>query len=823
MSPFGRLSKNLVLSIRIASYVSGYIKEDSVSDISLVAGILLNKESLAKRVLDEMNIDSSSVIEAVTGKKNFEIVGNVKIPMSVKLSSSVENVLRRAYALSLDMEHSYVGTEHALLALLENDSPKIKKLSEFGLTADTFREHLSKVGSYPAGILSRPDIGKPNLFDDGLIEEQSSDLLGEDLVELARMKRLDSFVGREKEMAQLVSILNRKKKNNPIIIGDAGVGKTSLVYGLAQMIANGNVDYKLRDAKIATLDVARIMAGSKMRGDVEEKIMGVVEEVVSSPNTILFIDDIHTILTTGLQGGMSDVASALKPALSREDFRCIGATTTDAYTMYFETDSALVRRFQPVLVDEMSVGDTVSVLSELKKSFESYHNVFINDDAIVSSVSLASRYITDRYLPDKAIDVLDEACVMKKLELEEKFKSMSELKSYLELIKQRKDRLVMRDEMDLALDLQNEELEVKNKLDKELANYLKQRKYRVNRVSVEDTREVVSKHTGIPLKSLGSKEKDSLLRLQKTLSTKVIGQEEACEAVANSIKRARTGILDTERPWASFLFLGPTGVGKTELAKVLCRELFGKEDNLIQIDMSEMMEIHSVSKLIGSPPGYVGFQEGGWLTEKVRKNPHSVILFDEIEKAHPDVLNVLLQILEYGHLMDGRGRRVDFKNTIVVLTSNIGAEEIGKDRVLGFSTGKRKDVDMDKAYSSMQALLMGELKKSLRPELLNRLDDIVVFRALTKRDLKKIVRLLESDLNRRLAEENVKVELDDRAVSYIVRESFDEEYGARPLRRFLQNSVENLIASYILNSKSTKSCDVDIVKIGVKENKLTIL
>ncbi len=543
---------------------------------------------------------------------------------------------------------------------------------------------------------------------------------------------------------------------------------------------------------------------------------------ISSENTILFIDEIHNIVSTGTMGGTSDIASILKPALLQDGFRCIGATTTEEYSATFEADPALARRFQPIVLKEASVDDTLKILENVKPILEKHHNIRIGKDALRAAVTLSDRYVSDRYLPDKAIDLLDEVAASKRLSIEKEYGDIADLHTKLKKVQEQKENAIIASSMLKAEKLQKEE----EKLSEVIANRVKEcaedKQSRRNRIGEDDVREIVSKWTGIPLDTLGKKEKNALLKLENELEAHVIGQNEACRLVASAIKRARTGISNAERPWASFLFLGPTGVGKTELARVLTKKLFGDEDRLIQIDMSEMMEMHSVSKLIGSPPGYVGFQQGGLLTEKVKHQPHSVILFDEIEKAHPDVLNVLLQILEYGHLTDGRGKQINFKNTIVILTSNIGAEDIRRNKVLGFgeSMKVRKDKEIDNAYSRMKTELLDKLKDTLRPELLNRIDDVVIFRSLTRKDALIIVGLLINDLNRRLVEENVEVELSKKALEYVVKEGFSDEYGARPLRRLVQDSVENILAEYLLthkmNKKKIKTVHIDVVNGRMK-------
>jgi ATP-dependent Clp protease ATP-binding subunit ClpC len=784
---------------------------------------LFNEECLATRVIEEMGLDRSEILKDLFDGKVIEITGNTSSVKELSFSEEAQDLLRKAFDYAQKMSHVYVGTEHLMLAILQSDDPKLSKLEKLGLTYRSFKKSLSAVGMYPIGILTKPREIYMQSQSDSIVEN-----LGIDLVELGKEGKLDPVIGREDEIEQLINILSRRKKNNPLIIGEAGVGKTVLVEGLAQKIADGHVPSSLRDIRIISLDVASIMAGSKMRGDVEEKVMAIVQDVISDTNTILFIDEIHNIVSPGgLPGSSSDIASVLKPALLQDEFRCIGATTNEDYSGNFETDNALARRFQPIFLEEASEEDTLEILATIKPILESHHSVRIADDALKAAVSLSDRYVADRFLPDKAIDLLDEAAASKRLKIESGYKELSSLVAKLKSTKGIKETKVAKGKMEKAVKLQEKEDKLKEEIEEMEKACLKKKKSASNKVNTEDIRNIISKWTGIPLNTLGSKEKEALLKLEKKLKKQVVGQEEACSAVASAIKRARTGIIDTERPWASFLFLGPTGVGKTELAKVLTKELFGDEDKLVQIDMSEMMEMHSVSKLIGSPPGYIGYQHGGWLTEKVRRNPHSVILFDEAEKAHPDVLNVLLQILEYGHLTDGRGRKVNFKNSIVILTSNIGAEEISRDKVLGFGkkgSKGRSDEAIDEAYSSMENMLLDELKKELRPELLNRLDDIVIFRSLTRRDARKIIRLLLKDLNERLKEEKVKVKLDTKVVTHIVKESFSEEYGARPLRRYLQDTVENVLADYMLkNEEEFEGGDEVVVKIGLEDDDIVVV
>ncbi len=809
-----RISNNGRISLRTSSLISQHLKSEFVQPEHLLVGILLNENALATKIVASMGLEIKEIVGKVLDNIGVDITGDINTRRDLKLSSSSKEVLRRAYDWSLRLSHVYVGTEHLMLSILGSKDLYIKDIVNMGLTQRRFHKYLFEHATYPLGVLAKPEM--PNSV---ASQGKILDVIGRDLVETAKTGKLDPLVGREDELGDIIKILSRRKKNNPIVVGDAGVGKTVLIEGLAQKIADDRVPPSLRDMRIVSLDVASIMAGSRMRGDVEEKVLEIVNEVIESNNTILFIDEIHNILTSGVPGGSSEIAAILKPALLKDGFRCIGATTTDEYSAYFENDNALARRFQPIFLKEPTLEESIQILRNLRPIFEAHHNININDEAVKLAVTLSDRYISDRYLPDKAIDLLDEASATKRLSVESGYESISSLTSKLRSIQNAKKEFILQGRMERAEKYQKSEDTLLKKIDKLEKLQEKSKKEKDSEVNVEDIRRVVSNWTGIPLNTLGSKEKTALLRLDSRINRLVIGQKEAVNSVVSAIKRARIGISDVSRPWASFLFLGPTGVGKTQLAKVLASELFGHEDRLVQIDMSEMMEMHSVSKLIGSPPGYVGFQEGGWLTEKVRRNPHCVILFDEIEKAHPDVLNILLQILEYGHLTDGRGRRVNFKNTIVILTSNIGAEEISKDKVLGFSSskgaGKSKS---EQAYSTMKTELMSELRRTLRPELLNRLDDIVIFRALNSRDARKIVELLVVELNERLGTQGKTITLSKALLSYIVKEGFSEEYGARPLRRVLQDLVESTVANYILKNE-----EVGEIELDIKDGKVNIL
>ncbi len=801
VSVFDKLSQNAKISLRISKSISSQLFSSEVMPVELFLGLLLNRNSLFSRTIVSMNLDIDNIVSQLIGDIRLEIDNKSKVPQEIDFNLDTAEILRDAYLIARRFSHVYVGTEHIGLSILGNiELPFVKVLESLGLTYSIFEKALMQYAAYPLGLLAKPDIPFP-------VSQEGSvlNMYGTDITSDARNGRFDPIIGRDEEIEKIINILSRRKKNNVLIVGESGVGKTALVQGLAQRIVSGLVPESLKECKIISIDVASIIAGSKMRGDIEEKMSSIVKEISLMPNTIVFFDEIHNILSTGIPGSQSDFVSVLKPALTEGNFRVVGTTTNSEYSKYLEDDNAFVRRFQSVLVLEPSMIDTVAILKRLKPVLEGHHGVKIDKTAIEAAVTLSDRYVSDRFLPDKAIDLLDEASALQRLSIEKQFSSISDLRNkYTELEKEKEALVNIQGDLLSAQNLreqQNELLKEINAIEKKRKNMKKMKEVLVN----DDTvRLVVSKWTGIPITTIGGKEKSSLINLESILNRYVVGQKEASVLVSNAIKRARVGISAEDRPWASFLFLGPTGVGKTELAKVLTKQLFGDEDRLIQIDMSELMEMHSVSKLIGSPPGYVGYKEGGQLTEKIRQNPHSVVLFDEIEKAHPDVLNVLLQILEYGHLTDGKGRKVNFKNAVIILTSNIGAEEISKDKVLGFRNKNSINIDTqqeEQAYSVMKEQLMKQLKNTLRPELLNRLDDIVIFRSLNQNDASKIIDLLLQELNNRLKNLDISVDITKDLKDYILQLGFSKEYGARPLKRALQDIVENEIANIMLQNE----------------------
>ncbi len=824
---FGKLSQNAKVSLRNASQVSSYLGSDNVEPEHIFLGILFNKKSLAYRLFRPIGVDISTVLNDFTELKGLSInTQTSRKRVEFKLSRNSTKILRNAYQFANELAHVYVGTEHIMASILESKDFKYAlQMRKFGLTAETFHEALLSQATYPIGLLSKPE---EQDFELPQQKQSSLDMLGHNLIEAAKKGEFDPLIGREEELDNVVKILSRRKKNNPIIIGEAGVGKTALIEGLAQRIAKGQVPPPLLDIKIYSLDISSIIASSKLRGDIEERVMGVVKEVMENPNIIVFIDEIHNILASSMPGSGVDIASTLKPALLKDKFRCIGATTTESYNQYFIEDPALNRRFQPIKLEEPSLEESEEILRKVKKLIERHQKGKIKNEAIKSAVNLSHRYISDRHLPDKAIDLLDEAAAKKRMAVECEFTGVSELYLKYKNLLNKKREAIKNEDLELATSLRKQEKDVKEKMRKLEKKRSDKIKCEVVEVDTETIRDVVAEWTGIPVSTLDVSESKKLLNLEKILSKSIIGQQEAVTSVAQAIKRARAGVSSPYKPWASFLFLGPTGVGKTETAKVLTREVFGDENKLVQIDMSEMMEMHSVSKLIGSPPGYVGYREGGQLTDIVRQNPHSVILFDEIEKAHGDVLNVLLQILDSASLTDGKGRKVDFKNTIIILTSNIGAEDIVEDKVLGFGNeaadSKKSDKDLEKAYEGMKSDLTRILKNSLKPELINRLDDIIIFRSLRRKDARKIVKLLIAELNQRLEERGLYISLDEKAINHLVKNGFSLEYGARPLRRILQDEVESQLAEWVLEHQVEDGGDaLQEVKFGLGREGITIL
>ena len=720
-----------------------------------------------------------------------------------------KRVMQTAMTYSARTGAGFVGTEHLLVALLsDRDSYAIRYLSELGATPQSIANTLGAKLSGGDHEGYEPTSGGAQAKSDS--DTKTLDSFSRDLTEAAKKGEIDPVIGREEEIKRIIQILSRRTKNNPCLIGEPGVGKTAVAEGLALKIANGEVPEHLRDKRVVALDLTGMIAGTKYRGDFEDRIKNAIDEVKKSKNIILFIDELHTIIGAGSAEGSADAANILKPSLARGDFQVIGATTLDEYRKYIEKDAALERRFQPVTVGEPSEEDAKKILFGLRDRYEAHHKVKISDAAIDAAVRLSSRYIADRYLPDKAIDLVDEAASKVRLNALTFPEEIKELEETYDRLEQEKTAAVSEQDFERAAALRDEQKNVKASLEKAKTEWQEKSKENSGEVTAEDIAAIVSSWTRIPVVELTREESDRLLNMEKILHERVVGQDEAVSAVSRAIRRGRVGIKDPKRPTGSFIFLGPTGVGKTELCKALAQAMFGDENAMLRLDMSEYMEKHTVSRLVGSPPGYVGYDEGGQLTEAVRRKPYSVVLFDEIEKAHPDVFNMLLQILEDGRLTDSQGRTVDFKNTVIIMTSNVGARRIiDKQSALGFNGSEKTGEE----NVNIRELVMGELKQVFRPEFLNRVDDIIVFNKLTKDEIKQIASKMLETLTKRLDTLGVKITFTDKAVEKIADEGFDDTYGARPLRRAIVTNIEDKLSERMLEADFDKTkpitCDHD--------------
>ncbi len=715
----------------------------------------------------------------------------------IPFSPSAKEVLRLAIELSRELNHNYVGSEHLLLGILrEGNNLGALILREYGVTERDLHEEIQEL----LGESRRS--GKQKKSEFRVLRQFSTNL-----TQLAEAGKIDPVIGRQNEIARIIQILSRRTKNNPILLGEPGVGKTAIVEGLAQRIVTGDVPDILHDKKVITLDLASVVAGTMYRGQFEERLKAIMKELIASNRKIIvFIDEIHTLMGAGAAQGSLDASSMLKPALSRGDIQCIGATTLAEFRKYVERDGALARRFQPVNVTQPSFDDTIHILQGLRETYESFHNVRIPDSSIRLAVRLSEQYITDRFFPDKAIDVIDEASSRRKLEGYRYPADVMKLQALLQQITTQKDQAVWSQDFQEAANLREKERKLRRMLDTVKKSWRLQKEDALPTVSEDDVAQVVSKWTGIPLTKIEEKETKKLLQMEEELHQRVVGQNEAVKAVSRAIRRARTGIKNAKRPAGTFIFLGPTGVGKTELSRALAEYLFGHEAALIRVDMSEYMERHAVSRLIGAPPGYIGYDEGGQLTEKVRRHPYSIVLFDEIEKAHPDVFNVLLQIMEDGQLTDNYGRTVDFKNTVLIMTSNVGAKMIQKRAHLGFHQESEAFT-----YQKMKEQVTSELKRVFNPEFLNRVDEVITFHALTREEIQTIVNIMIRDINRQIEEKQLKIILNDEAQRWLAEHGFDPLYGARPLRRLIQKSIEDMLAEELLNGHISERQTVTII------------
>lgn len=786
---------NKALNLAIES--AEEMRHNYVGTEHILYGLVKEGSGVAATTLNECGVTEDALrekLESINGTMSLvELTPDDFTPRT-------KRVLRAAVIISSKTGYTYVGTEHLLLAILsESDSYAVAFLEELGVSVERLAQAVSKgmQGGADDGFGGFENESAPNGSQKG---GSALDKFGRDLTQAAKNGEIDPVIGREKEIQRVIQILSRRTKNNPVLIGEPGVGKTAVAEGLALEIAKGNVPEILKDKRVVSLDLTGMVAGAKYRGDFEERIKAAIDEVKKSKNTILFIDELHTIVGAGAAEGSADAANILKPSLARGDFQVIGATTLNEYRKYIEKDAALERRFQPVKVGEPTPEQAVQILKGLRDSYEAHHKVKITDEAINAAVTLSSRYIADRYLPDKAIDLIDEGASKVRLASLTSPDNVKELEDEIADYEKEKASAINEQDFERAARLRDEQKELQTKLDDAKKKWQEQQKGNSGEVTAEDIAKIVSEWTGIPVVQLTKEESERLLNMENVLHERVIGQSEAVTAIAKAIRRGRVGLKDPKRPVGSFIFLGPTGVGKTELCKALAEAMFGDENAMLRLDMSEYMEKHTVSKLIGSPPGYVGFEEGGQLTEKVRRKPYSVVLFDEIEKAHPDVFNMLLQILEDGRLTDSQGRTVDFKNTIIIMTSNVGARLITeKQSSLGFNSENENAEESEK--KDIKELVTGELRKVFRPEFLNRVDDIIVFNKLNKDEIKQIAVKMLKTLENRLDKMNIKISFTDNAISEIADKGFDENYGARPLRRAIQNEIEDPLSEQMLEGK----------------------
>ena len=749
----------------------------------VLLGILKTNDGGASQKLAEAGIRYETVLDIILkhiGKGDYNF--NASFDYTPRTKKVIESSVMQARQLG----HNYVGTEHILLAILhERDCIAAQILAQLGISMDNV-----VTGNSPQGAgMAAPGNGEGG-------ETKLLDQYGKDLTKAAQEDALDPVIGRDKEIERIIQILCRRTKNNPVLIGEPGVGKSAIAEGLAQKIVKGDIPEILKNKRVISLDMAGMVAGTKYRGEFEERLKGVLDEVKKAKNVILFIDEMHTLVGAGASEGSIDAANILKPALARGEIQVVSATTLDEYRKYVEKDAALERRFQPVTVGEPTPEEAVEILKGLRDKYEAHHKVKITDEAIEAAVALSHRYISDRFLPDKAIDLMDEAASRVRIQNHTAPLDMKELETKLESLKKEKEEAVNNQNFEKAAQVRDEEKKLNEEMEARKKEWESSKNNEKLSVTADDIAEVVSRWTSIPVKKLTEDESKRLLNLENILHQRVIGQDEAVKAVARAIRRARAGLKDPKRPIGSFIFLGPTGVGKTELSKALAEAMFGDEDAVVRIDMSEYMEKHSVSRLVGSPPGYVGYEEGGQLTEKIRRKPYSVVLLDEIEKAHPDVFNILLQILEDGRLTDSKGRTVDFRNTIIIMTSNVGARELGSQKTMGF--GAQQNMNEMVSYETMKSTMMDELKKTFRPEFLNRIDEIIVFHQLNETDVRAIVDLMINNLVKRLKDRGINLTLTEEAKDYLAKEGFDPQYGARPLRRAIQQKVEDTLSEEIL-------------------------
>lgn len=809
-------AKNVLV---VAQEQAKYFKHQAVGTEHLLLALAIEKEGIASKVMQQFNVvddDIKSQIEQFTG---YGTLSRAEKESYLPYSPKAAEILRLANESATKLHQERTGTEHFLLALLSDETIFSSRiLINLGVNPQEMRRAiLRKLGVSEApkrrdprrkrGAQGQASEGTPTL-----------DALARDLTQLARDKKMDPVVGRETEVKRVIQILSRRTKNNPVLIGEPGVGKTAIAEGLAQKIVAGDVPSDMTQKRLMMLDMGSLVAGTKYRGEFEDRLKKVIDEIQHDGQVILFIDELHTLIGAGGAEGAIDASNILKPALARGELQTIGATTLDEYQKYIEADAALERRFAQVTVNEPTQADAIAILKGLKDRYEQHHQVAIPDETIVEAVKLSVRYVTDRFLPDKAIDIMDEAAAKVRIDRTGHETPLAKQQEKLAALRQEKDAAIERLDFELAAELRKKEMSQKRRIDKQLDAQAKndgdsESQYDLV-LSLHDIAEVVSEQTGVPVTQMEKSEKDRLMNLEKVLHNRVVGQDEAVSAIARSIRRARSGLKDPKRPIGTFLFLGPTGTGKTELAKALAEAMFGSEDNMIRVDMSEYREAYSASRLVGSAPGYVGYEEGGQLTEKVRRQPYSVVLLDEAEKAHPDIYNLMLQVFDDGFLTDSKGRKVDFRNTIIIMTSNLGATRLRDEKSVGFGA-----VDKMSDYNAMRDTIMQTVKETFRPEFINRLDEVVVFHSLNKEELHQIVKLMSKSVLQRIGEQGFKVKITSAAIDVIAKAGFDLEYGARPIRRALQSKIEDALSEELLTGKVTVN---DQVTIGAKGGEINI-
>ena len=786
------------------------LQHDYVGTEHILLGLIREGEGVAAAVLTNLSVDLDQIHERVeeSVRKGKATIALGELPYT----SRAKKVLEFAMAEARDFNHSYVGTEHLLLGLLrEEKGIAAQVLNSLGVSLEEARAETLKVlgsdvsPSEPAGIGAASPQQSGQKAGDKKSKTPALDHFCRDLTELAREGKLDPTIGRASEIERVIEILCRRKKNNPVLIGEPGVGKTAIVEGLAQIVASGEVTEALKGHRVLALDMAAVIAGTKYRGQFEERLKAVMNEIQQSQTVILFIDELHTLVGAGAAEGAIDASNMLKPALARGELQCIGASTLNEYRKYIEKDGALERRFQPVIVDPPAVDETVEILKGLRSHYEDHHRVIIPDEALEQAAKLSDRYITDRFLPDKAIDVIDEAGARARIASQVPPPEVEELKEELAEIAERKEAAIGDQDFERAAELRDEERELSQAIRERQSAWEEERKKFRPEISNEEIGFIVSRWTGIPVTRIRQTESDRLVNMEEELHQRIVGQNDAIEAISRAIRRSRAGLKDPRRPIGSFIFSGPTGVGKTEVARALAEFLFADRDALIRVDMSEYMEKFSVSRLIGAPPGYVGYEDSGALTKAVRRRPYSVVLLDEIEKAHPDVFNILLQVLDEGHLTDNYGRVIDFKNTVLIMTSNLGARDISKGGGVGF-----QQADPQSSYDIMKDKVRQEIERAFNPEFLNRVDDTIVFHPLTKEEIGQIVHILMAEVHKRLENEGITMRLTDAAIAFLVDEGYNEKFGARPLKRAIQRYLEDPLSEKILQAEFSEGDEIEV-------------